>query len=195
VLDAERRIRASWLPCPELLEERRFPFFDRDLREFAHAIPREQLVGIGKRRFLLRRALAGIVPDQILNRKQGTLLRSHTQSPAPQVKSNEPAANWPSPAEMGHHLLSSSIGIVDENQFFKTLEKLKGNEATPVGDPYRTLTLESWLRHLALHGVLAVSSSARRSVAYMGHSQQPRNSVLIKEPRMAATARSKSSAS
>ena len=100
VLHAERRIRASWFPSPELLEERRFPFFDRDLREFAYSIPRDQIVGVGKRRFLLRRALAGIVPEQILNRKQGTLLRRETEAPAPQPKKNDPSTVWPSRADV-----------------------------------------------------------------------------------------------
>ena len=152
-------------------------------------------MGVGKRRFLLRRALAGIVPEQILNRKQGTLLRRETEAPAPQPKKNDPSTVWPSRAEIGHQLLSSSIGIVDENQFLKTLEKLRCNEPAPMGDPYRTLTLESWLRHLAFHGVLAGSSLTNRAVPHPARSARPENPVLIKEPRMAATARSKSSAS
>ena len=43
--------------------ERRYPFLDRDLLEFLFAIPREQLVRPHQRRSLMRRALAGIVPE------------------------------------------------------------------------------------------------------------------------------------
>src|SRR2546430_7637753 len=61
-------VRSS--PGPELLAEVRYPFTDRDFREFAYAIPREQVVGVGKRRYLLKRALAGNVPDEVLNRRR-----------------------------------------------------------------------------------------------------------------------------
>ena len=68
-LNGERRLLAS---CPlqsELLREVRFPYLDRDLLEFMYAIPREQIVRVGQRRSLMKRALVGIVPDELLNRK------------------------------------------------------------------------------------------------------------------------------
>src|SRR5438067_1333490 len=46
-------VRSS--PGPELLAAVRYPFTDRDFREFAYAIPRDQVVGVGKRRYLLKR--------------------------------------------------------------------------------------------------------------------------------------------
>lgn len=45
-----------------------FPYLDRDLLEFLFAIPREQLVRPRQRRSLMRRALGGIVPAEILAR-------------------------------------------------------------------------------------------------------------------------------
>ena len=50
--------------------EYRYPFLDRDLVDFLHRIPREQLVRPGRRRSLMRRALAGIVPTEILERRR-----------------------------------------------------------------------------------------------------------------------------
>jgi asparagine synthase (glutamine-hydrolysing) len=47
-----------------------YPYFDRDLLTFLFAIPREQLVRPGQRRSLMRRALSGIVPDEILSRRR-----------------------------------------------------------------------------------------------------------------------------
>ncbi len=49
--------------------EVRFPFLDRSLFEFLASIPREQIAQPGKRRVLQRRALRGIVPDEVLDRK------------------------------------------------------------------------------------------------------------------------------
>ncbi|MGA7630730.1 MAG: asparagine synthase-related protein, partial [Terriglobales bacterium] len=68
-LDALRRqLSRTALPF-EPPFEKRYPYLDRDLLEFMFAIPREQLVRPTQRRSLMRRALIGIVPDEILNRK------------------------------------------------------------------------------------------------------------------------------
>jgi asparagine synthase (glutamine-hydrolysing) len=48
--------------------EFRYPYLDRDLVEFLLAIPRDQLVRPGRRRYLMRAAMKGIVPDEILER-------------------------------------------------------------------------------------------------------------------------------
>jgi asparagine synthase len=72
-LDALNGLR-SQLGCSSLSSapryEKRYPYLDRDLLEFVYAIPREQLVRPGQRRSLMRRALIGIVPDVILQRKR-----------------------------------------------------------------------------------------------------------------------------
>jgi|SRR6266480_2909100 len=50
--------------------EKRYPYLDRGLLEFVYSIPREQLVRPGQRRSLMRRALVGIVPKEILERRR-----------------------------------------------------------------------------------------------------------------------------
>src|SRR5204863_3326037 len=67
--DFLRRQLANTALSFEPAYEKRYPYLDRDLLEFMYAIPREQLVRPTQRRSLMRRALAGIVPDEILNRK------------------------------------------------------------------------------------------------------------------------------
>jgi asparagine synthase (glutamine-hydrolysing) len=47
-----------------------YPYLDRDLVEFLLQVPREQLVQPGRRRALMRRALRGIVPTEILERRR-----------------------------------------------------------------------------------------------------------------------------
>ena len=47
-----------------------YPYLDRDLVEFLLQLPREQLVQPGRRRALMRRALRGIVPTEILERRR-----------------------------------------------------------------------------------------------------------------------------
>jgi asparagine synthase (glutamine-hydrolysing) len=50
--------------------EYRYPYLDRDLVDFLFRIPREQLVRPGRRRALMRRALVGIVPNEVLERRR-----------------------------------------------------------------------------------------------------------------------------
>jgi asparagine synthase (glutamine-hydrolysing) len=47
-----------------------FPYLDRDLVEFLLQLPREQLVQPGRRRAMMRRALRGIVPTAVLERRR-----------------------------------------------------------------------------------------------------------------------------
>ncbi len=68
--------------------EFRYPFLDRNLVDFLFAIPRHQLLRPGRRRFLMRRALRNLVPQEILERRRkafqlraplNSLRQAHTQ--------------------------------------------------------------------------------------------------------------------
>ncbi len=48
----------------------RLPFFDRRLTEFAMALPERALVGDGRGKYLLKRAMENILPDEIINREK-----------------------------------------------------------------------------------------------------------------------------
>jgi asparagine synthase (glutamine-hydrolysing) len=154
-LDVDRRLVALFTLHREMLRDARYPYLDRDLLEFAYAIPREQIVGVGRRRFLMKRALSGIVPDELLNRKRKTF------DPQEQGTLNETSAEWASLAERPR-TISSSIGIIDSDQFWKVLQKSSCNEGAPIQSLKRTLTLESWLRHLAKQEILTSPMAADR---------------------------------
>lgn len=144
-LDAERRLLTFYALPSACLRELRYPYVDRDLLEFMYAIPREQVVRVGQRRSLMRRALVGIVPDEILSRRRK-------------------AFRWPSPAkdkvtecrtlvESGRPLLSGSMGIIDPDQFSQAL-RLDQHNGEILNSLDKTRYLESWLHHLVIHGVL-----------------------------------------
>ncbi len=57
------------LPHFAFAEQLALPYYDRDLFEFLFSIPGEQLLRPKQRRSLMRRALKGIVPDQVLSRR------------------------------------------------------------------------------------------------------------------------------
>jgi asparagine synthase (glutamine-hydrolysing) len=153
-LSATRRFVASCGLHSELLRDIRYPYYDRDLLEFMFAIPREQIVRVGQRRSLMKRALVGIVPDEILNRKKKEAVPQESPKGSPKELPHLP--------EIGQHITSGAIGIVDPDRFAEALQNARRNEDVPIGSLNRTLTLESWLRHLTLQGVLTNSVSIKR---------------------------------
>jgi asparagine synthase (glutamine-hydrolysing) len=148
--EANQRFLARCSLRPELLAERRFPFLDREFLEFMFAIPREQTVRVGQRRSLMKRALAGIVPDEILNRRKKEIVPQETPKNTPAERT---AAERLSLVEIGQQIVGSSAGIIDPNRFFEALQKVR-REEVPLDSLKRILTLESWLRHLTTKHVI-----------------------------------------
>jgi asparagine synthase (glutamine-hydrolysing) len=147
----QRRSMAHRQLWPEMLREIRYPYLDRDLLEFSYAIPQEQLVGLGQRRFLMKRSLLGIVPSEILNRKR--------RNSAGEQPSEDILNEWPRSAEIGHDVKSSALGFVDRQLLVEALEKVWRKEEVPVESLKRTIFLESWLRHLTVRKILTMPSS------------------------------------
>jgi len=160
ILGNDRRLLANWILHSELLREVRFPYLDRDFLEFLYAIPREQIVRVCQRRSLMNRALIGIVPDELLNRRRKAFV---PQEPREQGAKKETCAEWPRLMESGERILSSSMGIVEPNRFWETLQKARRNEDVPIDSLKRTLMLESWLHHLTTKQVLRKPSELRGS--------------------------------
>jgi len=72
-MEAARYGLAQQLSCTDPLLtgciEKRYPYLDRTLFAFLASIPRTQILQPGRRRHLMRHALRGIVPHQVLDRK------------------------------------------------------------------------------------------------------------------------------
>ena len=164
----------------ELFQEVRYPYLDQSLLEFVFAIPREQVVGVGQRRFLMKRALVGIVPDAILNRKRKAFV--------PQELSENNSDEWDRLIEMGPHMLTSPVGIIDPDRFWEAVQKAQRNEEVPMHILKRTLTLEAWLRHLAVHGVLTNSMLKKRQEYSPDSERLPRASKGSEDPCLSACA-------
>jgi asparagine synthase (glutamine-hydrolysing) len=135
----QRQLARTSLPF-EPPYEKRYPYLDRDLLEFLFAIPREQLVRPTQRRSLMRRALAGIVPDEILNRKMKAFVARSSMVAI--------ANDWAHFTEMTQNMLGSALGIVDEERLSAVLQKVRRGEEVPMIQLRRTLCLESWLKDL-----------------------------------------------
>jgi asparagine synthase (glutamine-hydrolysing) len=139
-LESLRRQIACVGITPGLPIERRYPYLDRDLLEYLYAIPREQLVRPNQRRSLMRRALAGIVPSEILNRRRKAFI---ARAPLVSIRNELPRL-----LEITKNMSSNRAGIVDDAVFRKVLVRAVETGELSIVPALRTLLLEAWLCHL-----------------------------------------------
>jgi asparagine synthase (glutamine-hydrolysing) len=159
-LEVLRRQLACSALTSQPLFEKSYPYLDRDLLEFIYAIPREQLVRPHQRRSLMRRALAGIVPDELLNRKRKAFV---VRGPIAAV-----SKQWPSLVEMTKYMVTGSLGIVNQYVFVRTLQKMRQGEEVPIVPIMRTLGIEFWLRNLLDSNLLQLPGRAHENRRLQG---------------------------
>ncbi len=139
--------------------EKCYPYLDRSLLEFIYAIPREQLVRPGQRRSLMRRALVGIVPGELLYRRRKAFV-----SRGPMAVISE---EWPSVIQVSSQMQSAALGIVDSRRFADALQRARHGQEIPVVFLMRAFGIELWLRNLECSGIkqrLSTASEGRPQV-------------------------------
>ncbi|MGC1770680.1 MAG: asparagine synthase-related protein, partial [Candidatus Acidiferrales bacterium] len=109
-------------------------------------VPREQLVRPGQRRSLMRRALVGIVPDQLLSRKRKAFVAR-----APLLAISTCSAIL---MQMTKHMVSNSLSIVKSERFCEALENIRQEQKVPIIALMRTIGIERWLLGLRRHKLL-----------------------------------------
>ena len=122
-----------------------------------YAIPREQLVRPKQRRSLMRRALAGIVPDEILNRKSKAFV---ARAPMAEI-----SKDWSSITATVQDMLSASLGIVDSQRLFEVLQKARRGEESPTLRLMRTMCLEAWMKDLRALGCMDFNGRIKPGMA------------------------------
>ena len=132
-----RQIACRSLP-EEPAYEIRYPYLDRDFLEFAYSIPREQLIRPGQRRSLMRRALRGIVPDAVINRKRKAFV---AREPRVAISSD-----WATCVELSNVMVTEAMGIVSASRFREALQTARVGGELQIIHLTRTLAVESWLR-------------------------------------------------
>lgn len=133
--------------------EKRYPYLDRGLLEFMFAIPREQLVRPTQRRSLMRRALIGIVPAEILNRKGKAFV---ARSPIVAI-----STEWSHFLEITQNMVSSSLGIVDSQRLVAALQTARRGEEIPTVPLFRATYVEGWLRDLRTLGIVNLAPTRK----------------------------------
>jgi len=131
--------------------EKRYPYLDRNLLEFLCAVPREQLIRPGQRRSLMRRALAGTVPEEILNRKRKAFV---ARKPVTRI-----AEDWSSLSQIPQQMILGTLGIVDSKKLLEALQSARSGREVSVTLLMRPLGLELWLRTVQRWSVLRIAGS------------------------------------
>lgn len=138
--------------------EKRYPFLDRELMEFMFAIPRDQVVRPAQRRSLMRRALAGIVPDEILNRK--------TKAYVERAQMVELSRDWTKYIAATQNMALSSLGVVNPELVSEALQKARRGEDVPMISLMRIFLIEGWLKQLRALGVVNVGALGKPALAW-----------------------------
>ena len=138
-------------------EEVRHPYLDEDLIRFVLSVPASQLLRPGERRSLMRRSLAGIVPQEVLSRRTKQL---GVRTPILALERN---------SEELRELLESpqthDFEFVDQARLVAALNEAKFGKAAHTVLLLKTLSLEFWLRDMASRHLLKSTASRDDIVA------------------------------
>jgi asparagine synthase (glutamine-hydrolysing) len=131
--------------------EKRFPFLDQHLVEFLTTIPLDQLLRPGQRRSLMRRALANILPPDILHRE--------TKSVMGRCYPIAIEHNWAKVESVFPSPVISRLGYVERDSLYQALLATKNGQISDyILRLLKALSLEFWLRDVHARGVIAIPS-------------------------------------
>ncbi|SRR6266404_2629054 len=132
-------------------QEKRYPYLDRTLIEFLISVPADQLLRPGQRRSLMRRALANLLPNEILSRAtKATTARAYLAVFD---------MLWPQLENLFTSPLSS--GYISAPLFLNALRAARNGNAPNLIQLLRGLSLELWLQDLLKRSVIRVPTHAR----------------------------------
>ncbi len=146
------------IPAPHVRYEYRYPYLDKNLVEFLLGIPRSQLVAPGRRRYLMRRSLAHIVPTAIRERRRKAYL---TRAP---LRALQNAAD--DIHSIVESLYTAQCGLVDPSSVQKATELITAG--INITDwPYlgRLIKFELWLRAARISKICDTSRHRLKTVS------------------------------
>ena len=134
---------------PHVRQQYRYPYLDKDLVEFLFSLPREQLLRPGQRRSLMRRALKGIVPGEVLGQTRKQVV---SRGPLRLLeRSRDPIV-----ALINNSLLHRR-GWIDANRFCQALARTTATRDPAWSLPLlRTVQAELWLASSLENGLLGL---------------------------------------
>jgi len=142
-----------------------YPFAHRPLVEFLQAIPLDQLMRPGENRVVMRRMLAGILPDEIAARR---------------TKGNPREAIFRAIARESGRLRSlfdnsrlCARGYIDKEPLFAALDRARHGYETHSAFLVQTISLEFWLRDLETRDSLTRSPAVSPRRLAWAHAAEP----------------------
>jgi asparagine synthase (glutamine-hydrolysing) len=129
-------------------EETRYPYLDRRLVEFLMSIPTDQLLRPGESRSLMRRALAHLLPPEILRRR--------TKASTGRCAIITLNKHWQMLEAMFAPSLSSHLGYISDATFQAALQTVRNGQIHQLSFVIKTLSLEFWLRQAVAQGIVLV---------------------------------------
>lgn len=125
---------------PRLLSrpEYRYPYLDKDLVNYLHGVPSDQLLRPGRRRSLMRRALVGIVSEEILERRRKAF---QLGGPMRALRQNESALE-----ALFAQSISAELRFIDAGLFKDALGRARAGDAAEWQSVLRVIALELWLQ-------------------------------------------------
>jgi asparagine synthase (glutamine-hydrolysing) len=95
----------------------------------------------------MRRALAGVVPEELLHRRRKAFL---SRAPLAAV-----GRGWSDLEAMSRDMRSVSLGLVDKKRFSEALAMARQGQLLFTVAFWRTVAVEAWLRNAGGHFVVA----------------------------------------
>jgi asparagine synthase (glutamine-hydrolysing) len=145
-IDAMRRQLSCYPLSARPAYQKLYPYLDRDLLEFLFSIPQDQLLRPHQRRSLMRRALSGIVPEKLLNRKRKAFV---IRGPLLAISSQ-----YGKLEAMTQEMISSSLDIVHPAALVAALQEARAGGQVVVNLFLRVFAMERWLQNVARWRVL-----------------------------------------
>ena len=145
-LEALRRQLSCYPLAAKPAYRKLYPYLDRDLLEFLFAIPPDQLFRPGQRRSLMRRALTGVVPQELLQRKRKAFV---IRGPLMAISSQ-----FPNLVEHAPRMLVNSIGLLLSKPFIAELEQARSGQPLAITPIIRAFAMERWFQNVSRWNVL-----------------------------------------
>jgi len=117
-----------------------YPFLDRRLMEFLLRIPLDQLTRPGESRSLMRRALRGVVPEQVLRRRSKNL-------PTPAL-GHAVATQYPRLRKLLLNPQLAALELVQLKELEQALERARHGAEDFMGSLLLAIAIEEWLRQM-----------------------------------------------
>jgi len=150
---------------PSVLEQR-YPFLDQDVVEFLTTVPVEQLLRPGQRRSLMKRALADLLPPEIVTRT--------TKTSAGRCYTLALSKHWNEIEELLENPLLARLGYVDRDSMHHALLGMKAGQI-PCNflRLLKALALELWLQDVAKRCLIALDLPTKPAIGGRGIGSLP----------------------